>query len=227
MGRAWHTEKFSVSSTLTLMKKRRRNRRAKAGRHQYHSAIRLLAEDRVRVLENERRRMEFLMQAVVIPGESTEEGTLVAAVTVPWLELAKQISRDPNFMFQIDWRKWEEILAGAYKAQGFDEVVLTPRAGDLGRDVIAVRHGVLSIRILGQMKSYKPGHLVPADDVRALLGVINGDHGASKGVLTTTSDFAPRIHTDAIIAPHLPTRLELISGTKLREWLRSLAQSES
>jgi len=47
---------------------------------------------------------------------------------------------------------WEEIIAGAYKKAGFDEVTLTPRSGDLGRDVIAIKKGLGSVRVIDQVK---------------------------------------------------------------------------
>jgi hypothetical protein len=48
--------------------------------------------------------------------------------------------------------------------------------------------------------------------------------GASKAVLTTTSDFAPRITTDPTIIPFIPSRLELINGTMLMERLKRLGR---
>ena len=41
-------------------------------------------------------------------------------------------------------------VAAAYQAAGFDEVTLTPRSADGGRDVIAVRRGRYSVRLLDQ-----------------------------------------------------------------------------
>jgi restriction system protein len=54
-------------------------------------------------------------------------------------------------------------------------VTLTPRSGDYGRDVIAVKRGLGFIRVIDRVKAYKPDHLVTADDVRALMGVLQGD----------------------------------------------------
>jgi restriction system protein len=71
---------------------------------------------------------------------------------------------------------WEEIVACAFDKAGFDEVILTPRSGDHGRDLIALKRGAGSIRIVGSVKAYKPGHLVSYDDVRALLGYASGMH---------------------------------------------------
>jgi hypothetical protein len=99
---------------------------------------------------------------------------------------------------------------------------LTPRRGDHGRDVIAIKKGICSIRVIDQVKAYKPPHLVAANDVRALMGVLQGD-GASKGCLSTTSDFAPMIKTDPLIVPFIPSRLELVNGTAIFSRLEELA----
>ena len=79
----------------------------------------------------------LLLQAVIIPGARTNEGQLVEAVALPWFDIIESLRRDPSLAFQIKPRKWEEIIAGAYQRAGFDEVILTPRSGDFGRDVIA------------------------------------------------------------------------------------------
>ena len=83
-------------------------------------------------------------------------------------------------------------------------VILTPRSGDHGRDVIATKRGVGCVKILGSVKAYQPGRLVTHDDVRALLGVLSGEMDASKTMLTTTSDFAPRIQEDPFIGRSCP-----------------------
>ena len=133
---------------------------------------------------------------------------------------------DPKAMYQFDWRKWEEIIAGAYKAAGFD-VILTPASGDKGRDVIASRDDVGSIRFIDQVKAYAPTNLVSANDVRALVGVLSMDSKASKGIITTTSDFAPGVYADLDIQRLTPTRLELRPGAKLIEWLSSISSQRA
>jgi restriction system protein len=60
-----------------------------------------------------------------------------------------------------------------------------------------------------------------------LLGVLSGDQTASKAILTTTPDFAPKIKTDPFIKPFLRTRLELMNGNELLEWLVKLAEKNS
>jgi restriction system protein len=160
----------------------------------------------------------LLQAAALVLGETTHEGRLIEAVTPAWVGLAKLIAENPAAMFQIDPRKLEEMMAGWYEQQGYT-VTLTPRSGDFGRDVIAERPGVLSLRIIDQVKAYAPGHRVLANDVRALLGVLQADGTANKGLVTTTSEFAPGITTDPYISQFLPTRLELVDGVELRKRL--------
>ena len=160
---------------------------------------------------------------MIEPGESTHEGILVQAVAIPWFEILEIIAKDPSAIYDIGWRKWEEIIAGAYRKQGF-EVVLTPRSGDGGRDIIATTEGYGSIRILDQVKAYSPGNVVTADEVRSMVGTLQLDKKASKGIVTTTSDFAPGIEKDKDIAELLPTRLELKPRDALLDWLASVAK---
>jgi restriction system protein len=165
----------------------------------------------------------LLQAAVVLFGDQTTEGQIIAGLKVPWFEIIAQLDRDHDFLFKIPWRKLEEIVAGAYERAGWPEVVLTPRSGDHGRDVIATRPGVGSIRIVDQIKAYRPGHLVTADEVRSMLGVLEAEKNVSKGFITTTSRFAPEINNNERLRAFVPYRLELKDGDELRAWLLELA----
>jgi restriction system protein len=162
----------------------------------------------------------LMLQAAVTVGERTDEGNIIQLLSPAWRQLAKAIVRDRQSLFRLGPRESEELIAGGYKAEGYEVVILTPRSGDFGRDIIATRQDLGSIRIIDQVKRYGPGRRVPADDVRALLGVLLADPKATKGIVTTTSEFAPGIYDDPIIKPYMPYRLELRSGTELIEWLR-------
>lgn len=154
------------------------------------------------------------MQALVTLGPKVPDAQRIAAVAPVWSEIGRIVAADRNALFQIPPEKLEQMIAGWYAKMGYD-VTLTPRSGDLGRDVIAEKPGVLSVRIIDQVKAYSPGRLVGANDVRALLGVLQADRSASKGLVTTTSAFAPRIETDPFLAPFMPYRLELVDGKEL------------
>jgi restriction system protein len=166
-----------------------------------------------------------VLQALVTRETQVEEGFLVRAIEPAWAQIAALIAADPDALFKLTPQQLEELVAASYDKAGFDEVVLTPRSGDFGRDVIAVRKGWGSVRIVDQVKCFKPGHLVTANDVRALLGVLHSDPNATKGIVTTSSQFAPRIEKDPLISPQVPFRLELVDGPALRERLKAL-QSE-
>ena len=101
---------------------------------------------------------------------------------------------------------------------------MTPRSGDRGRDVIATKRGHGSIRILDQAKAYKPGHLVTHNDVRAMIGALTTNPNSSKGIVTTTSTFQPRISESPEFKPLMPFRLELVDGASLRAWVANLAK---
>jgi restriction system protein len=89
-----------------------------------------------------------LIQATIIMlGDKTNEGQLVEAIAIPWFEIVRELGRNPNFLFEFDWRKMEELVAGAYKREGWPQVELTPRSGDKGRDVIATKPGRVPIDV--------------------------------------------------------------------------------
>jgi restriction system protein len=168
----------------------------------------------------------LLLQSTVLRlGDDTSDGQIVTAVCLPWFAIADRVMADSEFLgyYSKHWREFEEFLAGVYKQHGFEEVILTPRNNDIGRDVIATKHGICSVRILGQAKAYKPRHRVELNDVNAMLGVLDGDEpAANKAMLVTTSDFAPRVRESPIVKRALPHRLELINGQGLAAWLREL-----
>jgi restriction system protein len=157
--------------------------------------------------------------ALIEPGQPTDEGVLIAAVTPAWRRFLKLLADDPQAFMQLDSRQMEELIAGGYEQDGWT-VTLTPRSGDGGKDVIAVRHDVGAIRVLDQVKRYGPGLLVNADEVRAMWGVLSRDHLASKAVISTSSSFAPGVFDE--FKDSMPTRLELRNGEQVREWLAKL-----
>ena len=59
-----------------------------------------------------------------------------------------------------------------------------------------------------------------ADDVRALYGVVARDQGASKGIVTTTSIFAPGVYEK--FKGLIPGRISLRDGVALKQWLHVL-----
>ena len=159
------------------------------------------------------------IQAILTFGDKTSEGVLVQGVSVVWFEIIEHFRTDPDAIFKYDPRKLEELIAGAYERAGYDEVTLTPRSNDKGRDVIAVKRGIGSVRILDQVKRYRSDRAVSPDEVRALIGVLASDPNASKAIMTTTSTIAPSV------LQMMPHRLELKPGDVLIPWLQELAKN--
>lgn len=147
---------------------------------------------------------------------------VVRSVAIPWTEIIKGLERDSAFLERIHPRRLEELIAEAYTREGYTDVELTPYSADRGRDVIvsATLPGIGTVKIIDQVKRYKRGNKVTAEEVRALVGVLTRDRDVSKGVVTTTSDFAPGIFKE--FKEFLPSRLELKNGPALIEWLKEL-----
>jgi restriction system protein len=172
-------------------------------------------------LEDGAKTVKLSLSGIIIPERKVAEGILLKSTSAVWKEIAEKLGTDWTLAYQISPEIWEEIVAGAFKKSGY-EVVLTPRSGDHGRDVIATRSGVGCVKIIGSVKAYRPDNLVPYDHVRSLIGVMTGERDVSKGIIMTTSDFPPNIEHDPFIAPFLPTRLELMNGQKLQNWLNEI-----
>jgi restriction system protein len=164
----------------------------------------------------------LLKAELLLFGDKTKEGQLVEATGIPWFEIVDFLSRDERAAYEIDPRKWEEIIAGAWKHAGY-QVELTPRSGDGGCDVIATLDGVGSVRIYDEVKAYAPENTVPAEVVRAAAGVLTFRPNVSKMVITTTSTFAPGIAKDESIQRLIPYRLELKPRDVLFPWLQGIA----
>jgi restriction system protein len=166
---------------------------------------------------------EILIPANILSlGDNVTEGQLIEAVALPWFDILKELERNPSFLHRLDWRKVEELIAGAYKREGWPEVILTPRSGDRGRDIIVSRPGFGALRFIDQVKAYAPDRRVTAAEVRELFGVLNRDPNVSKAILTTTATFAPGIEHEW--KEWVPFRIELRDGAGVAAWLKGLSQ---
>ena len=167
---------------------------------------------------------EVVLQSVFVEfGEKTDEGMLIRAVTLPFLQIIKEIEHDPDVLTRLTPRQFEEIIAGAYIRDGWPDVVLTPASGDRGRDVIATRPEFGQIRIIDQAKRFDPKYKVSANDVRALIGVLHMQQNVTKAFVTTTSTFAPGIYDE--FKGLIPNRLVLRNGEQVNQWLTGIQNS--
>jgi predicted RNA-binding Zn-ribbon protein involved in translation (DUF1610 family) len=167
---------------------------------------------------------DLLIAALVKPIDVANEGVYVEAIRPAYEAIVKVLLQNPKERFNFGDRKLEEFIAAMYETVGYS-VILTPRSGDKGFDVIAEKRDMVSIRIVEQVKRYKEGRVVKSDEVTALLGRL--DHGlpnCSKGIVTTTAKFAPRILDDPAIAAVCPYRIEMVDGDGLIKKLGIIAK---
>jgi restriction system protein len=162
----------------------------------------------------------ILLQTLVIPKRETSEGPLIESVANVWIEIIRFLNQSPENIHQLHWRKLEELIAATYDRRGFERVILTPPSGDKGRDVIAYSSQFGTLKFIDQVKAYSPGRLVTADEVRSLVGVLSRDTSASKGIVTTSSEFAPGVHDE--FKDMIPSRLELKPREALIAWLKGI-----
>jgi Restriction endonuclease len=121
------------------------------------------------------------------------------------LVLLDRALRDPEIMRLLQARHFEGFIAALIEQLGFEDVILTARSGDEGRDVLATKriHGI-PIMFAFECKRYAPHNPVGPDIARALLGTIaHGRTRASKGVLVTTSYFTPSARSFILTEPDL------------------------
>ena len=136
-------------------------------------------------------------------------------------ELIRYLAVHPEKLYEVDPRKFEEIVADIFRDRGFD-VNLTPRTRDGGRDIQAIHHSSLGAFLyLIECKRYSSSRKVGVELVRALYGVKQREHAAA-GVLVTTSSFTK----DALdFANPLKYELSLRDFQSLQSWLRDYGRS--
>jgi hypothetical protein len=138
------------------------------------------------------------------------------------LVLLDRALRDPDLMHSLEARDFEKFIAALVDQLGFEDVVLTPRSGDDGRDIVATLrvHG-MSILCAFECKRYAKDRAVGPDIARALLGTITqSSTRAAKGILVTTSYFSPSVRRMILTEPSLDGR----DFDGIVEWLRDYGQ---
>ena len=79
-------------------------------------------------LQKSRDIASLAIHGIIIPELKTDEGLLIRSYGTVWLELVRQLRADWSVAHQLKPDQWEEMLAGAFKKAGYDEVTLTPRS---------------------------------------------------------------------------------------------------
>ena len=100
-----------------------------------------------------------------------------------------RLIRQPQEIYSIPSRQFEEVMAFALAETGYDDVRLTPPTRDGGYDIEAIRNGPICHRLLVECKRYARDRKVGRPTLDGLLGVLEREK-ANQAVLATTSSFS-------------------------------------
>lgn len=143
---------------------------------------------------------------------------LIEVASIVDIKVLEALARDPEGMFQLTPRQFEEVVAEIFIREGFG-VELTPPSKDGGRDILAVKFDALGRHLfIAECKRYAPTHPVQIQYVRALYGVLERER-ATRAILATTSRFTRGAHA---FADDLRWRMSLKDYDSLRKWLQHL-----
>jgi HJR/Mrr/RecB family endonuclease len=132
-------------------------------------------------------------------------------------EIKKFFKKYPHKLYEINPRKFEELIASIFEDLGFD-VKLTQATRDGGRDIIAsLRNAVANFLTYVECKRYAPDNKIDVSIIRQVQG-IHYTHKPSKSIIVTTSFFTK----DAIKeANFIENQLELKDFNNIKQWLQS------
>ena len=135
-------------------------------------------------------------------------------------ELIRYLAQHPEKMYELNPRKFEELIAELFRAKGYD-IELGRGTKDGGIDIRALlRNDVGALLTLIQCKRHLAHNKVNVDVVRGLYGVVNRDD-ASCGMIVTTSTFTRDARSEQQRLEH---RIHLADYMNLTEWLKEYPQ---
>jgi DNA-directed RNA polymerase specialized sigma24 family protein len=113
---------------------------------------------------------------------------IVDDVTQVTANLLSRLADEPEELYSISPRQFEQVVAELLARQGYD-ITLTPASKDGGKDIYAATKTVLGTFLyVVECKKYSPDHPVGVGLVRQLYGVVQQEK-ATAGILITTSFF--------------------------------------
>jgi hypothetical protein len=136
---------------------------------------------------------------------------------------AAKFIKDPDRLFAVKPSELEAIVAGIYKAHGFD-VRITGGPRDHGIDVSAEAFIPVSlprkfsqhIRIGIQVKRYRRDHKVTESEVRDLYGSVVGEN-LDRGIIFTTSSLTAAAQEYIAARRAVQDRLTIVAGDDILE----------
>jgi len=129
--------------------------------------------------------------------------------------LLSELARRPQLMYELDSRKFEELVAKLLQDQGC-EVNLTKNTRDGGYDIFCrMKAGPAHLTFLAECKRYAPHNKVGVEIIRGLYGVTETQK-ANLGLVITTSSFTKDAQEEKL---RIGPRIDLKDYSDLCNWL--------
>jgi hypothetical protein len=142
-------------------------------------------------------------------------------ITDPIQEIKRYLAKHPEKIYNLNPRRFEELIAAILKDFGFD-TELTPATRDGGRDIYAyVRNAVTSFLMFVECKRWASHRKVGIDVVQRVHGAAKAG-GANKAMIVTSSFFTLPAQEER---RRIEKELDLADYDKLKSWLRDLPPS--
>lgn len=136
-------------------------------------------------------------------------------------EILAHLAREPQLLYQLAPRKFEELVARLLERQGC-EVTLTKATRDGGYDILGrIRNGPASLMFLAECKRYSPDNKVGVEVVRGLYGVTEAQK-ANYGLIVTTSTFTRDAQEETL---RIGPRMQLAEYDDICTWLSGTISS--
>ena len=149
-------------------------------------------------------------------GTSFETDKVVIASNKRWGEIIKQLSQNPKILYDMNPRKFEELVAELLIHEGM-RVQLTPQTKDGGVDILAFSKTQAGEHLYYvECKRYSPNNPVDVSIVRSLYGIIESNR-VTAGLLVTSSYFTKGALSFRESVKH---RLSLKDYDVLVKWLK-------
>ena len=140
------------------------------------------------------------------------EGLVITDVNA---EIKKYLKKNPDKIYNLTPRKFEELIASILEDFGFS-VELTKQTRDGGKDIIAsIRNGVTNYLTYVEFKKYAKENKVGVDIIREVMGV-HQLRKPSKSLIVTTSFFTKDAYEERRIVEQ---QLDLKDFNDIKRWL--------
>lgn len=134
-------------------------------------------------------------------------------------EVIRYLKKHPEFIYSLDSRKFEELIAHIFKHFGFD-VELTSPTRDGGKDIIAyLRNEVCSFLTFIECKKYSLDNPVGVNIIRSVYGV-QEIYKPDKSIIVTSSYFTKEAIKESKLCSN---KLELKDYSDIKIWLNSIS----